>query len=183
MTSKLSNTGYTRTAIGLHWIIAIMIACAFIFGSYVSNLPFSPQRLRLISYHKWVGITILLLVLFRLLWRTTHSAPPLPEAIPPWQRFAATAAHGLLYLLMVAVPLSGWSYSSAAGVQVVYLGIIPLPNLIGADKALAHNLKELHEVLNYTLLVVVIAHVLAALKHHFIDKDDILARMLPVIKR
>lgn len=151
-------------------------------GLYVSDLPFSPQRLRLISYHKWIGITVFLLVLFRLLWRTTHSAPALPDTIPQWQKLAATATHGLLYLLMVAVPLSGWLFSSAAGVPVVYLGLVRLPDLIGADKALAANLKELHEILNYVMLGVVIAHVLAAIKHHFIDKDAVLVRMLPFIK-
>ncbi|MBA2689707.1 MAG: cytochrome b [Burkholderiales bacterium] len=173
---------YTHTAITFHWLIALSIFATFALGLYVSGLPFSPQRLRLISYHKWIGVTIFGLVVLRLLWRATHPAPILPAGLPAWQRRAAAASHLLLYVLMLAIPLSGWMYSSAAGAPVVYFGLLQLPDLIGADKALAQNLKLTHRVLNYTLAGIVTVHVLAALKHQFIDRDGVLARMSPFSK-
>jgi len=182
MTPQTHNTRYTGTAISLHWLIALAIFANLALGFYVSDLPFSPQRIRLISYHKWMGVTIFLFAVIRAFWRLTHKPPALPDSIPRWQQMASAAAHGLLYLLIVIVPLSGWFYSSAAGVPVMYFGVIRLPDLIGADKALAANLKELHEALNFILIAVVILHVLAALKHHFMDRDEILVRMLPFLK-
>ena len=96
---------------------------------------------------------------------------------------AAAAAHALLYALMLVIPLSGWIYSSAAGVQVVYLGLVPLPDLVPKDKALANVLKTVHGTLNYALLALVTAHAGAALKHHWVDRDDVLRRMLPFLPR
>lgn len=182
MANAHSADRYTRTAIGLHWLIALIIFGTFIFGLYVSGLPFSPQRLRLIAYHKWIGVTIFLLVLVRLAWRLTHPAPPLTVPMPGWQRRAATVSHGLLYLLIFVIPISGWLHSSAAGVPVVYLGLVQLPDLIGADKAVAKIFKLVHQTLNYTLATIVTVHALAALKHHFVDRDDVLSRMLPFLK-
>ena len=100
-----------------------------------------------------------------------------------WQRRAAEATHVLLYLLMLVVPLSGWLMSSAKGFQTVWFGVLPLPDLVGKDKALGDLLQEVHEVLNFTLAGLVLAHLGAALKHHFIDRDDVLARMLPFLSR
>ena len=110
--------------------------------------------------------------------------PPLaPEAMPAWQRRVSAAAHALLYALMLVIPLSGWIYSSAAGVQVVYLGLVPLPDLLPKDKALANLLKAVHGALNYALLALVAVHASAALKHHWVDRDDVLRRMLPFLPR
>ena len=181
MTTPQTPARYTGTAIALHWIIALAIFGTFSLGLYVSGLPFSPPRLRLIAYHKWIGVTIFSLVVIRLLWRATHATPPLPDSMPAWQRKAAAASHGLLYLLIFIIPLSGWIYSSASGVPVVYLGLVQLPDLIGADKALAKTLKLVHQTLNYTLAAVVTVHTLAALKHQYVDHDGVLARMLPFL--
>ncbi|QEL64827.1 cytochrome b561 [Oryzomicrobium terrae] len=167
---------YTRTAILLHWLVALLIFAAFPLGMYMADLPFSPNKLQLFSYHKWIGITVLLLVAIRLAWRATHAAPPAPAG-PRWQQVAATAVHHLLYVLMLVVPLSGWLMSSAKGFQTVWFGVLPLPDLVAKDKALGDLLREVHELLNYTLLALVAAHVGAALKHHFIDKDGLLDRM------
>lgn len=167
---------YTRTAVLLHWLVALLIFAAFPLGLYMADLPLSPTKLKLFSYHKWMGITALLLVAIRLAWRAGHPAPAAPDG-PRWQQVAAAAVHHLLYLLMLAVPLSGWLMSSAKGFQTVWFGILPLPDLVGKDKELGNLLKEVHEVLNYTLLTLVAAHVLAALKHHFIDRDGLLNRM------
>ncbi len=98
--------------------------------------------------------------------------------MPRWQRFAASASHFLLYALMLAIPLSGWLFSSASGFKVVYLGKIPLPDLVAKDKALAESLLVVHQTLNYFMAAMVALHVAAALKHHFIDRDDVLLRML-----
>jgi cytochrome b561 len=173
---------YTRVAIGLHWIIALAILGTFSLGLYMHELPLSPTKLRLYSYHKWIGITIFLLVLFRLAWRLTHRPPPAPAGMPPWQHRAAAAAHALLYLFTLAIPLSGWLMSSASGFQVVYLGLLPIPDLVAKDKALADQLKDLHYALNILMFGVLVLHVAAALKHHIQDRDDVLSRMLPLVK-
>jgi cytochrome b561 len=172
-------TRYTGVAIGLHWLMAVLIVAGFALGWTVADMEFSPQKLRWMSWHKWLGITVLGLIALRLFWRLTHSAPLLPPTVPPWQRGAAHAVHVLLYGLMFAIPLSGWLYSSASGVPVVSLGVWPLPDLVGVDEDLADRLRSLHEWLNYTLLAAVAVHVGAALKHYFIERDDVLARMLP----
>jgi len=177
------SANYTRTAIGLHWLLAIAIVATFSVGLYMHELPLSPDKLKIYSWHKWAGVTIFLLVLFRLVWRLTHQPPAPPANMPAWQHVAAEAAHWLLYVLMIAVPLSGWLMSSAKGFQTVYFGVLPLPDFLAKNKELGETLTEVHEVLNFTLAGLVLAHAGAALKHHFIDRDNVLARMLPFIKK
>jgi cytochrome b561 len=174
---------YTRTAISLHWMVAFLILAAFPLGLYMSDMALSPTKLKLISYHKWLGVTVFLLTVARLAWRATHIPPPLPAAMPAWQRTTAHGLHHLLYVLMFAIPLSGWLMSSAKGFQTVYFGVLPLPDLIGKDKALGDVLKKVHELLNYAMLGLLIAHVGAALKHQFIERDGILARILPFLDK
>ncbi|TAN50386.1 MAG: cytochrome b [Methylococcaceae bacterium] len=170
---------YTATAIALHWLAALLIFTNFPLGVYMHELALSPLKLKLVNYHKWLGVTIFLLTAMRLAWRAAHTPPPLPETIPPWQQRAAHGLHFLLYALLLAIPLSGWLMSSAKGVPVVYLGLVQLPDLVGKDKALGDLLAEIHEVLNFGLLALVGMHAAAALKHHFIDRDSTLRRMLP----
>ncbi|MBK9020642.1 MAG: cytochrome b [Sulfuritalea sp.] len=174
-------TGYTHTAIGLHWLIALAIAGSFALGLYMHELPLSPQKLKLYSWHKWAGVTIFLFVLLRLTWRLTHRPPALPAGMPGWQRSAAEATHVLLYLLMFAVPLSGWLMSSAKGFQTVWFGVLPLPDLLQKDTDLGDLLQQMHMLLNFTMAGLVVAHAGAALKHHFLDRDEVLARMLPFL--
>jgi cytochrome b561 len=173
---------YTRTAILLHWIAALLIACNFVLGLSMVDLPFGPQKFRWYGWHKWTGITVFLVTLLRLLWRTAYPAPP-AVAMPDWQRKAARATHLLLYGLMLVIPLSGWLYSSATGVSVVYLGLVPLPDLVSKDKALAEVLKAVHVTLNFTLLALVFVHTGAAFKHHLVDRDGVLVRMVPFLRR
>ncbi|HEX8989065.1 MAG TPA: cytochrome b [Rhodocyclaceae bacterium] len=173
--------GYTRTAIGLHWTIALLIFVTFPLGLYMADLRLSPLKLRLYSYHKWIGITVLALAVLRLLWRIRHRPPPLVPGMPRWQEIAAHASHHLLYLFVLVVPLSGWLMTSALGIPVVLFGVLPLPDLVGRDKALGEALKEVHESLNYAMLAVVALHVAGALKHQLIDRDGTLARMLPFL--
>jgi cytochrome b561 len=174
-------TRFSRVAIALHWLIAAAIFGTFALGLYMHELPLSPTKLRLYSYHKWIGVTIFLLVLARIAWRLAHPAPALPD-MPRWQKFAAHLSHVLLYLLTLAVPLSGWLFSSASGLQTVYFGVLPIPDLLAKNKATAEMLKAVHYYLNMTMLALVVLHVAAALKHHFADRDDVLARMLPLVR-
>ena len=172
-------TRYTGTAITLHWLAALLIFTTFPLGVYMHELEISPFKLRLVSYHKWIGVTIFLLTVARLAWRATHTPPPLPETIPLWQQRAAHGLHFLLYMLLLIIPLSGWLMSSAKGVPVVYLGLVQLPDLVVKDKALGDLLTEVHQALNFGLLMLVGMHIAAALKHHFIEHDATLRRMLP----
>ena len=174
---------YSGVAIGLHWLIGLMILISFSAGLYMVDLSLSPLKLRLYSWHKWAGVTIFMLVLIRCLWRITHAAPTLPADMPRWQRIAADASHFVLYALMIAIPLSGWLMSSAKGFQTVYFGVIPIPDLLQKNKQLGESLTLVHQALNFTMIGIVILHAAAALKHHFIDKDDILRRMLPARKK
>lgn len=178
MPSPARKTRYDGVAIGLHWLLALLIIGAFGMGLYMTSLPFSPQRLKLFSWHKWAGITILTLSTLRLLWRLSHRPPPDVPG-PPWQIRAAHLTHRLMYALFFAIPLVGWVYSSAAGVSVVLFGLFPLPDLVAPDKALADSLKPLHAVLAFALAALVVLHVLAALKHQLIDHDGLLRRMWP----
>jgi cytochrome b561 len=132
----------------------------------------------LFNYHKWIGMTILGLAAARLVWRLFHRPPVLPSRLPSWQRTSAHAVHGLLYALFFAVPLVGWAYTSAAGFPVVYLGVLPLPDWVSPDKALAEQLESLHGWLAYGLAAVVAMHVAAAVKHGLEDRTGYLQRML-----
>jgi cytochrome b561 len=174
---------YTRVAITLHWLIAAAILCTFLLAQYMTELQVSPAKLKLYSYHKWIGVTIFLLVVMRLAWRLWHRPPPPPASMPPWQHSAANIAHFFLYALTLAIPISGWLMSSASGFQVVYLGQVPIPDLLAKDKVMAEQLKELHEALNWLMVCVVALHTAAALKHHIVDRDDVLRRMLPFLKQ
>lgn len=168
---------YTVPAVILHWLIVLLIFVAFPLGLYMVDLPLSPEKLKLYSYHKWIGVTIFMLVAVRLAWRLTHTPPPLPEGIVSWQRRASALAHGVLYGLMVAIPLSGWLMSSAKGFQTVWFGVLPLPDLLERNRELGDVLTTVHVGLNYTLAALVILHVAAALKHHFIEHLPFLQRM------
>lgn len=174
----MNITRYTSTAIALHWLMALLIFAAFPLGLYMSDLHLSPLKLQLYSYHKWIGITVLMLAVLRVLWRATHTPPPLPDTIARWQRIASGVLHQSLYLLLFAVPMSGWLMSSAKGFKTVWLGVVPLPDLVGKNKELGHLLENVHQSLNYLLLLLVVAHIAAALKHKYLDRDEVMARML-----
>ena len=179
--SPVPSTCYGGVAIGLHWLVALAIVSSFSVGLYMADLPLSPMKLKLYSWHKWAGVTIFLFVLVRLGWRLLHRPPELPAAMPAWQRRVAEATHVLLYLLMIVVPITGWLMSSAKGFQTVYFGVLPLPDLLVKDADLGDLLQQVHKLLNFSMAALVVAHLGAALKHHFIDRDDVLARMLPFL--
>ena len=177
------NARYTSTAKCLHWIMAIALIAIFSLGFYMHDLPFSPMKLKLYSWHKWGGVCIFLLVFVRLAWRIMHRPPALPDHMKPLERLVAHGGHLALYLLMIAVPLSGWLMSSAKGFQTVLFGVFPIPDLIEKNEAWAEILQQIHGSINLFFALVVVGHAAAAIKHHVIDKDDVLTRMLPAKKR
>ncbi len=176
-------SGYTNTAIILHWLVAVLILCAAGFGLVLDDMKLSPQKLQLIVYHKWTGITIFMLVALRLLWRLYKPAPPLPADMPAWQKQAAHASHGLLYVLMLATPVVGWLQSSAAGITVTWFNLVTLPSPFDKDKEFALQLMQMHVFLAFSILGLIVLHAAAAIKHHVIDRDDVLVRMLPFLRR
>jgi cytochrome b561 len=174
----MASNQYTRTAILLHWLIALIIVVAWPVGLAMGDMETSPLKIKVFAWHKWAGITVLFLSVLRLAWRATHSAPSYPEAMPLWQVRASKFVQLSLYALLFAVPMTGWLFSSAAGYSVFYFGLIHLPDLVEKNKELAGQLHDIHESLNWVLLALFVVHFAAALKHHFIDKDTILIRML-----
>jgi cytochrome b561 len=172
---------YHPVAVLLHWVLGVALVGIFAVGLYMVDLPFSPQRLRLYSWHKWAGVTVLVLSFLRLFWRLLQRPPALPAGIeqgmPAWQRTAHQVTHVGLYGLFFAVPLLGWAYSSAAGFPVVLFGVLPLPDFVPVSEALADVLQLMHRFAAYGLAALVIMHVAGALKHHFIDRDGLMGRM------
>jgi len=170
---------YTPPAKILHWLMAALLLALLILGVYMHDLPLSPDKLRLYAWHKWAGVSAFLLLLVRLGWRAGHRPPPLPGSLSRHMRFAAHAGHLALYGLMLAIPLSGWLMSSAKGFQTVWFGVLPIPDLLDKNKAIGDLLQTVHWGLNLLFVLILLGHIGAALKHHFIDRDDILSRMLP----
>lgn len=174
---------YSLTAIVLHWVLGAALLGIFAVGLYMTDLPFSPTRLKLYSWHKWAGVTILVLSALRLLWRLTHRPPALPgkisKAMPAWQHWAHHGTHHALYALFFLVPLIGWAYSSASGFPIVVFGVLPLPDFVPVDKALAEMIKPFHELTAFALIGLAGLHIAAALKHQWIDRDGLINRMLP----
>lgn len=174
---------HTPAAIVFHWLTAILIVGTFTLGLVMTDIPgLTPTKLKYFSWHKWAGVTVLVLSALRLLWRLRARAPAYPATMPAWHRYAAHAMHALLYLLMFGVPLSGYFYTLAAGVPVVYFGLFQLPLVIEPNMALKPVLKAVHYWLNMGMAAMVLMHVAAALKHLLVDRDGIVQRMLPDFK-
>ncbi|UGQ46002.1 cytochrome b [Massilia endophytica] len=171
---------YTNTAILLHWLMALLIVAAFSLGLVMTDIPgITPAKLKYYSWHKWMGVTVLALAAVRLLWRLAHKPPMHPAGMPAWQVKAADASHVLLYVLLFAVPISGYLYTTASNVPVVYLGLFQIPALFEGTPELKALFKPIHYWLNMLLAAGVAVHVAAALKHHFVDRDSVLKSMLP----
>lgn len=171
--------GYDRVAIALHWLIALAIVGQVLLGWYVHEVPRgTPARGWWINLHKSIGLTLGLLVLFRLFWRIRHGSPALPSALPAWQALAARASHVLLYACMVALPLTGYLASNFSKHGIKYFNSFLLPPWGPDDKAIYAALNGTHVALTWVLLALVGLHVLAALAH-LARRDGVFARMLP----
>ena len=178
----MADQRYTPVAIALHWLMAGLIVAGFGLGLSMVDLPLSPTKLQWYSWHKWIGVTVFGLAVLRLCWRLRKAPPPLPASVPPWQHTVSKATHFVLYALMLATPVLGWLFSSAKGVATVYLGLWRLPDVVAKDEALATILKNAHMALAFLLATLIVLHVAAALKHHFIDRDTVLSRMFPFVR-
>jgi len=181
MYARNSEAGYGWVAQWLHWVIAALIITQFVLAQLAEaagDEHRSVRQLGLLANHKSVGITVLMLAIVRLCWRWGSTVPSLPRAMPRWQVQASRVSHGLLYLLILALPMSGWLMSSASAYSVSWFNLFQLPDLIGASEPLKAQLLETHHLLATALFAVASLHVLAALKHHFLDRNDVLRRML-----
>ena len=191
MQASAVQTRYGRVAITLHWLIAIAIIANIALGLYFADLPRSdPYKFILTQTHKSIGLTVLVLSLLRVGWRLMHPVPPLPASMPRGLRVVARTTHVLLYVLIVAIPFSGWLLVSASplGLPTMYFGWFAWPQLPffadltrAAKKALSHNLETVHVVFAWSAIVLVPIHILGALYHQFVRRDEVLSRMLPLI--
>lgn len=178
MPARNTVVRYGFMAQSLHWIIATLLVIQVALGKIAEELPLGLEKLALLTRHKSVGITILALAVIRLAWRLIDRPPP-PPPMPRWQFIASRTTHAAFYVLLFAMPLTGWLMSSAANFPVSWFGLAQLPDLVAPDPALKDLLEEVHETLAKILIALAILHVVAALKHQFIDRDGLLMRMLP----
>lgn len=178
----MNRSTYSPIAKVLHWAMALGIFGLVALGSIMSDMEFSPEKLQYFSWHKWAGVSIFALVWVRLVWRWISPPPPYAESMSINMQRLAHAGHIALYAFMLIVPISGWLMSSAKGVQTVWFGLWPIPDLLAKDPALGSALAQWHAGLNAALVALLLAHVGAALKHHFIDRDGLLHRMWPTFR-
>ena len=182
---KLTNDSsrYGLVAQLFHWAIVVLIVAQFVLAKKADALPLGAAKLATLAQHKSVGITILGLAILRLTWRLLGSTPSLPDSTPAWQRRAAHFSHFLLYGLLLVIPVLGWLMSSARNFPVSWFGLVTLPDFIEPNRAAYEFLHDAHEFAAMLLAALALLHVAAALKHHFIDRDDVLRRMLPLPRR
>jgi len=173
---------YTAVAQLLHWIIAALIVTQFTLAWTAKDLPLGTHKLALLARHKSFGMTVLMLAILRLLWRLMNPPPELPPGMPPIERRLARATHIAFYVLLFAMPLTGWMMSSAKNYSVSWFGLFTWPDLMGKNETAFKLLKATHDYLSNALFSIAVLHILAALKHHFWNKDDVLLRMLPFTK-
>lgn len=178
MQFKNTQNQFGVIAIFLHWLMAFLIIGLICVGLYMARLSISEQKLRLYGFHKEFGILVLMLAIVRLTWRFQNINPSL-ATLPAWEHLAARSMHWLLYGCMFALPILGWLASSSAGLQVSFFGLFLLPNLVSANESHRILFQEIHKWLAYGLIAALCGHIGAALKHQFINKDDILRRMFP----
>lgn len=170
---------YGRVAVALHWIVAAGLVCSVILGLIIGNVEESDATEQVLAIHKSFGLTIFVFVLFRLIWRLTHPVPPLPANIPGPQRLLAGLTHTLLYVTLLALPIAGYVAVAARGRETRYFGLFEVPQWAPLSRALSQNATTIHVYGQYVLYALLAAHIGAALYHHFVLKDDVLARMWP----
>jgi cytochrome b561 len=162
-----------------HWGVAALIFTQFALGWIAVTYRLSPTKIQLFIWHKSIGVLVLLLVVLRLAWRLMNPSPALPADTTKPEALAARTSHGLLYALMLAMPLSGWVINSAANIPLRVFWWWPLPAIVAPDKALEQLAKQVHLTLFVAIAIVVAVHAAAALRHHFVKRNDVLARMWP----
>jgi cytochrome b561 len=179
MSVRNTTRSWGSVSKALHWIIVLLIINQWVIGMRADALPLGLAKLQVLAWHKSFGITILGLAVVRLVWRCMNPVPDLAAETRPWERVLAKISHLLLYALIFALPLSGWLMSSAKNFPVSWFNLLQLPDLVAPNEALFEQLRSLHHTLFAVLVAVAAVHVAGALKHHFIDRNDVLRRMLP----
>ena len=179
MTFRNTTRAWGSVSKTFHWVIVLLIINQWIIAERAEDLPRGPALIEALWWHKSLGITVLFLAVIRLAWRWMNPVPSLVEETRPWERVAAKVSHVLLYALIFAVPLSGWMMSSARSFPVSWFGLFQLPDLVPSSSVLYEWMRDLHGALFASLVVVALVHAAGALKHHFIDRNDVLRRMLP----
>ncbi|HLQ01478.1 MAG TPA: cytochrome b [Burkholderiales bacterium] len=162
-----------------HWVMAALILAQITLGVMAVSWRLSPTKIELFFWHKSTGVLILALAALRLLWRLANPAPALPSGVPAWERAAARSSHLLLYVLMIALPITGWIVNSASNIPFRIFWLIPLPAIVAPDKSTADLVALVHRGLAALLALVLVAHIGAALRHHFVKRNTVLMRMLP----
>jgi len=178
-TTETTAATWGGIAIAFHWLLAVLIVGQFVIGTIAEDMPVSPRKLDLFVWHKSIGVTVFLLVILRIAWRLLHGRPAPPAADAGWERRAAQLGHGLLYLLMVVVPATGWWASDTSRIPFRAFWRVPVPDFFEANRDMSELAGEVHEFLTTLFMVVVAMHVLAAFRHHFVLRNDTLIRMLP----
>jgi cytochrome b561 len=182
MPTRSIPTRYGAVAQLFHWVIVALIVTQFVLALRADDLPLGVHKLALLARHKSFGMTILMLASLRLMWRVTHAPPALPADMRPFERIAARVTHAAFYVLLFAMPLTGWMMSSAKNYSVSWFGLFTWPNLIGKNERTFELLRGTHDTFAVMLFVIAVVHILAALKHHFWNRDGVLLRMLPFTK-
>lgn len=167
----------------LHWLVVALILTTGVLGLVMGDMRNSPTKIEIYALHKSLGLTILALAILRLAWRWYAGAPLPPSASPRWQHRFAAFTHWLLYGLLFAMPLSGWTFNSAAGYPLQWFKLFNLPALVARDVELRQIARDVHEWLFLLLLAVAVLHAAAAWYHHRVLRDDTLRRMLPRLGR
>ncbi|HJP99943.1 MAG TPA: cytochrome b [Rhodanobacteraceae bacterium] len=179
MPLRSTEAGWGALLRAFHWLIAVLIIAQGIIGLAMVQMGVTPAKVRVFAWHKSIGMTILALVLLRIAWRVGEHRPADPAAMPLWQRRAARAVHLALYVLILAIPLSGWWFNSASNAPLVWFGWLDLPSLTGGyDPVWKPRALLVHQTLFWVLIALLVAHVGAALWHHFKERDDVLRRMV-----
>lgn len=177
---KNDEQRYGAIAQLFHWVIVGLIVTQFVLAFRADSLPRGMKLITTLALHKSIGMTVLVLAVARLIWRWMNPVPAEPLSAPKWQRAAARVSHIALYALILILPLFGWIASSARNFSVSWFGIFTWPNLVEPNEAMFKLFQTAHAILAWTLFAVALLHIAAALKHHFIDRDNVLRRMLPL---
>lgn len=165
-----------------HWGGVVLMLVLFVLGWMAVSYPLSPAKLELFKWHKSLGLLVLAWAILWLAWRATHRAPELPARMPRFERRATHLVHGALFALMIAMPVSGWVLNSAANFPLQWFGIFRVPQITAPDKSLQDAASLAHLILFWAAGAILVLHIAAALQHHFVRRDDILLRMLPLAK-
>jgi cytochrome b561 len=178
MTDSPMALSYTLTARVLHWITATLVLINLPLGLVIAQSWGGPLQDPLYNLHRSIGALIIPIILLRFAYRLTHPAPPLPDDIPPLQQRAAHATHWLLYMLLIIQPFLGWIGTSAYPAPIVVFGLFQLPPIWWEDRTFSNEVLFVHSLVALTIAILLLAHIGAALHHHFVRKDDILTRMV-----